>query len=119
MGMSFSECFYPDLFHVRSCSLKVKHLGIEAAREAAKRRVSDIKFEPKGKTDLSEPKFGKEDPKNEEHSGGNTWAGGVSIFIHICCDLNGSERYTAFSDRWPRHCGFRRSWRIHAPFQRA
>lgn len=67
--------------------MKVRHLGIEAAREAAKKKVNDIKFEPKGSTDLSEPKFGKEDPKNEEHSGGNTWAGGVSN-IFLQCDPN-------------------------------
>lgn len=74
--------FYLDISDIRLYSLKVKHLGIEAAREAAKKRVNDIEFEPQGKTDLSEPKFGKEDPKNEEHSGGNTWAGGVSTFSY-------------------------------------
>ena len=57
--------------------LKVRHLGLEAARETAKKQVKDVKFEPKGSTDLKEPKFGKEDPKNEEHTGGNIWAGGV------------------------------------------
>ncbi|CDO72121.1 hypothetical protein BN946_scf184962.g64 [Trametes cinnabarina] len=56
--------------------LSVKHLGIGAARETAK-RVLDIQFEPKGDTSLSEPKFGKEDPNNESHTGGNTWAGGT------------------------------------------
>ncbi|KLO18907.1 hypothetical protein SCHPADRAFT_935748 [Schizopora paradoxa] len=53
------------------------NFGLEAARESAKKRVKDIKFEPKGKQDLNGPKFGKEDPNNEEHSGGNTWAGGT------------------------------------------
>ena len=60
-------------------SLVVKNLGIDAAREAAKKQVLDLKFEPEGDTSLSEPKFGKEDPNNEAHTGGNTWAGGVSV----------------------------------------
>ncbi len=55
-------------------SLTVPHLGIDAARESAK-KIQDIQFEPK-ETDLSGPKEGKHD--NEEHSGGNTYAGGVS-----------------------------------------
>ncbi|EPQ51988.1 hypothetical protein GLOTRDRAFT_132574 [Gloeophyllum trabeum ATCC 11539] len=57
--------------------LAVKQLGLEAAREAAKKKVLDLRFEPKGSTDLSAPKYGKEDPKNEPHTGGNTWAGGT------------------------------------------
>ena len=61
-----------------TCSLVVKRLGLDAAREASQKRVRDIKFEPKGDTSLSAPKFGKEDPKNAPHTGGNTWAGGVS-----------------------------------------
>lgn len=60
-------------------SLVVKNLGLNAAREATKRKVLDIKFEPKGDTKLDKPKFGKEDPDNEPHSGGNTWAGGVGV----------------------------------------
>ena len=59
-------------------SLVVKNLGLDAAREATKKKVLDIQFEPKGDTTLDNPKFGKEDPNNEPHSGGNTWAGGVS-----------------------------------------
>ncbi|OJT05693.1 von Willebrand factor A domain-containing protein 8 [Trametes pubescens] len=58
--------------------LVVKNLGIGAAREAAQKKVLDIKFEPKGDTSLSDPKYGKDDPDNEPHTGGNTWAGGVS-----------------------------------------
>ncbi|KAL5520838.1 hypothetical protein ACEPAF_2841 [Sanghuangporus sanghuang] len=57
--------------------LEVKRLGLEAVHETAKKQVRDVKFEPKGPTDLKGPKYGKEDPKNEEHSGGNTWAGGT------------------------------------------
>ncbi|TFK81956.1 hypothetical protein K466DRAFT_501194 [Polyporus arcularius HHB13444] len=57
--------------------LSVKSLGMSAARDAAKKQVLDLKFEPKGDTSLTEPKFGKEDPDNEAHTGGNTWAGGI------------------------------------------
>lgn len=55
----------------------MQNLGLEATR-AARKRVLDIKFEPKGDTSLTEPKFGKVDPQNAPHSGGNTWSGGVS-----------------------------------------
>ncbi len=61
-------------------SLVVKHLGIDAAREATRKRVLDVKFEPKN-TELSEPKHGKEEHKNKPHEGGNTWAGGVSFYF--------------------------------------
>ncbi|KAI9056427.1 hypothetical protein FKP32DRAFT_1599153 [Trametes sanguinea] len=57
--------------------LVVKNLGIGAARETAKKKVLDVKFEPKGDTSLSQPKYGKEDPNNQPHTGGNTWAGGT------------------------------------------
>ncbi|KAH9924969.1 AAA domain-containing protein [Epithele typhae] len=57
--------------------LAVKHVGMSAARETAKKQVLDLKFEPQGDTSLSSPKFGKEDPDNEPHTGGNTWAGGT------------------------------------------
>ncbi|KAJ3534193.1 hypothetical protein NM688_g7173 [Phlebia brevispora] len=56
--------------------LIVKRVGLEAAREEA-RKVLDIKYEPKGDTSLSQPKYGKEDPNNNPHTGGNTWAGGT------------------------------------------
>ncbi|KAI0703059.1 AAA domain-containing protein [Cytidiella melzeri] len=55
--------------------LIVKYLGIEAAREGTRKRVLDVTYQPKN-TSLSEPKHGKDDPKNEEHVGGNSWAGG-------------------------------------------
>ena len=67
--MSFTYC---------AISLVVKRLGLDAARESTKKKVLDMKFEPKGDTSLSKPKFGKEDPANAPHTGGNTWAGGVS-----------------------------------------
>ncbi|KDQ56692.1 hypothetical protein JAAARDRAFT_207783 [Jaapia argillacea MUCL 33604] len=57
--------------------LAVKNLGLDAAREAARKQVLDLKFEPKGSTELDAPKFGKEDPNNQPHTGGNTWAGGT------------------------------------------
>ncbi|KAL6302276.1 AAA domain-containing protein [Sparassis latifolia] len=57
--------------------LAVKRLGIDAAREVSRKKIVDVQFEPKGRTDLSNPKFGKEDPNNEPHVGGNTWAGGT------------------------------------------
>lgn len=66
------------------CRLAVKKLGIDAAREATKKQILDLKFEPKGDTSLDSPKLGKEDPKNEAHTGGNTWAGGVSIDQFFC-----------------------------------
>ena len=54
----------------------MQRVGLDAVREETK-RIKELAFKPSGSTELSEPKFGKEDPKNEEHSGGNTWAGGV------------------------------------------
>ncbi|PPR05936.1 hypothetical protein CVT24_006658 [Panaeolus cyanescens] len=54
--------------------LEVPNLGLDAAREAAKKKVQDIQFEPK-RTDLNGPKEGEHDDK--EHSGGNKWAGGT------------------------------------------
>ncbi|KXN89721.1 von Willebrand factor A domain-containing protein 8 [Leucoagaricus sp. SymC.cos] len=53
--------------------LQVPHLGLDAAREAAK-KVKDVEFEPTNKA-LDGPKEGKHD--NEEHSGGDTYAGGT------------------------------------------
>ncbi|KAJ3505514.1 hypothetical protein NLJ89_g7376 [Agrocybe chaxingu] len=54
--------------------LEVPHLGLDAAREAAKKKVQEIQFEPK-ETSLDQPKEGEHDDK--EHSGGNRWAGGT------------------------------------------
>ncbi|KAJ7628770.1 AAA domain-containing protein [Roridomyces roridus] len=54
--------------------LSVPHLGLAAAREAAKKKIKDVQFEPKN-TELGEPKEGEHDDK--EHSGGNKWAGGT------------------------------------------
>ncbi|KAJ6562445.1 AAA domain-containing protein [Mycena capillaripes] len=50
------------------------HLGLAAAREAAAKKIQDVKFEPKN-TELGEPKEGEHDDK--EHHGGNKWAGGT------------------------------------------
>ncbi|KZT08123.1 uncharacterized protein LAESUDRAFT_649814 [Laetiporus sulphureus 93-53] len=57
--------------------LAVKRLDLDAAREASRKKVLDIKFEPKGDTDLSSPKVGEVDPQNKAHTGGNRWAGGT------------------------------------------
>ena len=64
----------------------MQRVGLDAVREEAK-HIKNLAFKPSGSTDLKEPKFGKEDPKNEEHVGGNTWAGGVSylsLFNNLC-----------------------------------
>ncbi|KAF7342156.1 von Willebrand factor A domain-containing protein 8 [Mycena venus] len=50
------------------------HLGLAAAREAANKKIQDVKFKPKN-TELGEPKEGEHDDK--EHHGGNKWAGGT------------------------------------------
>jgi hypothetical protein len=68
-------------------SLVVKNVGLDAARQVVQHKVLDIEFKPTGSTDLSEPKFGKVDPKNEPHTGGNTWAGGVSSFVRPLYEL--------------------------------
>ena len=60
--------------------LQVPHLGLGAARGAAKKKVQDIEFTPK-ETSLDEPKEGIDDDK--EHSGGNTYAGGVCLTTSI------------------------------------
>ena len=60
--------------------LQVAHLGLDAARGAAKKKVHDIEFTPK-ETSLDEPKEGIHDDK--EHSGGNTYAGGVCLTTSI------------------------------------
>ncbi|KAJ7173000.1 AAA domain-containing protein [Mycena crocata] len=59
---------------LRQHGLSVPHLGLAAAREAAAKKIQDVKFEPKN-TELGEPKEGEHDDK--EHSGGNKWAGGT------------------------------------------
>lgn len=48
---------------------------MDSAREAAKKKVQEIQFEPTN-TELDQPKEGDHD--NKEHSGGNTYAGGVN-----------------------------------------
>ena len=57
-------------------SLHVQRLNQEDSPKP--KRPLDMKFEPK-KTELDKPKFGKEDPNNDPHEGGNTWAGGVRL----------------------------------------
>jgi len=74
MGMCFSPSHV--LLTVTSDSLQVPHPN--SALPVPPQPIKDLSFEPQGNTSLNEPKFGKEDEKNEEHHGGNTWAGGVS-----------------------------------------
>lgn len=57
--------------------------GLEIASYAAnelslvrKKRELQVTLQTKSGKDVSSPKHGKEDPKNEPHQGGNTWAGG-------------------------------------------
>jgi len=60
--------------------LEVSNLGLDAAREVVK-KVNDVEFESTNKI-LDEPKEGKHD--DEEHSGGDTYAGGVGLhFIEV------------------------------------
>lgn len=72
-----------DSFTKLSLSLTVKKLGLDAAREAATKKIHDIDFEPKGPTELDEPKEGEHDPQNEAHQGGNRWAAGVSLVLFL------------------------------------
>ncbi|KAJ4500247.1 AAA domain-containing protein [Lentinula lateritia] len=57
--------------------LRVKHLGIDAAREgSSSKAVKDVQYIPKSATDpLKDPKEGEHDDK--QHVGGNRYAGGV------------------------------------------
>ncbi|BGP51199.1 hypothetical protein JCM10450v2_007128 [Rhodotorula kratochvilovae] len=63
--------------------LGVAHVGMDAVRgqalpEGELRKAGEIEFDPEKEgrdTGLGGPKYGKED--NEEHHGGNTWAGGT------------------------------------------
>lgn len=48
----------------------------ELAKERKKREIQ-MTVERKSGLDVSQPKHGKVDPKNEPHVGGNTWAGGT------------------------------------------
>lgn len=59
----------------------MNQLGLDASRAQVKKKVLDVKFEPRGSTALGKPKFGKEDPENKPHTGGNTWAGGVCSYL--------------------------------------
>jgi von Willebrand factor A domain-containing protein 8 len=61
-------------------SLAVNKLGLDAAREAATKKIHEIRFDS---TDLDEPKEGEHDANNQPHQGGNRWAGGVRSSLHI------------------------------------
>ncbi|GAA5909649.1 hypothetical protein JCM8208_003837 [Rhodotorula glutinis] len=68
---------------LRRHKLGVKYVGMDAIRgqelpEGELRKAGEISFDPEKEgrdTDLGGPKYGKTD--NEEHHGGNTWAGGT------------------------------------------
>lgn len=70
-------------------SLRVQHLGIDAAREASGKTIKDIQFTPKSLSDpLGDPKEGEHDDK--VHVGGSKYAGGVSrihftLFLDFLC----------------------------------
>lgn len=70
--------FYLRAHRPTRLSSHVPHLGLAAAREAAAKKIQDVKFEPKN-TELGEPKEGEHDDK--EHHGGNKWAGGVCFYV--------------------------------------
>jgi len=81
------SCFLVSLAN-NVLRLQARHLGLDAAREAAKKKIQDIEFVPQS-NELSEPKEGKHD--DMDHQGGNTFAGGVSLMFAIfplICVLN-------------------------------
>lgn len=58
--------------------LPVSKVGMDAVREGASKETKkalNVDYKPKGPTDLSAPKYGKDTDK--AHVGGNTWAGGT------------------------------------------
>lgn len=64
-----------------------------------KKTVQDLHFEPKpSQLELGEPKEGKHDDK--EHSGGNTYAGGVSASDYVPCLV-----HKVLTDRWSGYRG--------------
>lgn len=69
---------YLHAYPLDSLASHAPHLGLAAAREAAAKKIQDVKFEPKN-TELGEPKEGEHDDK--EHHGGNKWAGGVRASV--------------------------------------
>ena len=95
MGSCYIFC-NDEVFNLygRMCfSLQVSHLGLDAAREAAKKQVNEITFEP-ANAEPDGPKEGAHDDK--QHSGGNTFAGGVSAardpYIAIRPNDDGAKR---------------------------
>lgn len=58
--------------------------GVDDLAQDRKKKLLQLKLDGEAiqnestpKTGLDKPKYGKEDPKNEPHIGGNTWAGGT------------------------------------------
>lgn len=87
-------------------------MGLDAVRETVK-KVNDVEFEPTNKT-LDEPKEGKHDDK--EHSGGDTYAGGVGLlFIEVKkmkCSGASSRREVVVLLAWE-------AWEVTNAFTRA
>ncbi len=89
--------------------MQVPHVGLDAARESVKDKVKSIGYEPKDMSLLG-PKEGKHD--DEEHFGGNTFAGGVSI--DLLTDSYVENSHLNSVDRRKRYSWSWRTWRIQA-----
>lgn len=76
-----------------------KMVGPEGERlQITKERYSGL--------DVSEPKHGKVDPKNEPHVGGNTWAGGTGGRVQTkVCLIKSGKRLSQIYYR-KRYCWF-------------
>ena len=71
----------PDIASLLLSAFKKHGLDLEGIGATAISSKFDkdlaIKFSGKAPAELTDPKFGKVDPKNDPHVGGNTWAGGT------------------------------------------
>ena len=74
-------------------SLRAK--GTEQTAKKANKPL-DMQFDPQ-KTDIDKPKHGQDDPTGAAHTGGSTFAGGVSILIlsHVSRPLTQRRRADA------------------------
>ena len=73
MGQYYVHTPSDPVVDLQDRSLRVHRTDL-IARKAKK--PLDMQFDPQ-KTDLDRPKHGQEDPSDEAHTGGNTFAGGV------------------------------------------
>ena len=64
-----------DLFPKRSVLGNLEELKFEYLEKNSKNLTMWVEYENDRKA--TSPKYGREDPKNEPHVGGNTWAGGT------------------------------------------